>query len=80
MNDRCKALASSLATFFKIAGLSNSRVNAALDRCYTFNAKDKKMFKFKTNKKVGWVVCCVVSGNIFLEELCMLFLVQRFVV
>lgn len=51
-NDRCKALASALATFFKGVGLSSSKISSSLERCYTFNAKDKKTFRFKTNKKL----------------------------
>ena len=50
-NDRNRAMASALATFLKNVGVSNG----ALDRCPTFNTKDKTVFKFgsKNKKKVG---------------------------
>jgi hypothetical protein len=46
-------MSSALATFFKQVGYGGLRGNSSIvERCPTFNARDKKVFKFKTNKKV----------------------------
>ncbi len=53
-HDRNQAMASALATFLRQVGVQLSGKNStALERCQTFVAKDKKIFRFtKTNKKV----------------------------
>ena len=50
--DRNRAMASALATFLRQVGHTSTKSNASLERCPSFLNKDKKMFKFKTNKKV----------------------------
>lgn len=50
-SDRSQALSLALATFFRHVGFAQN--NTLLERCQTFNAKDRKMFKFsKSSKKV----------------------------
>jgi hypothetical protein len=50
--DRNRAMASALATFLRQVGHTSTKSNTALDRVPSFLNKDKKMFKFKSNKKV----------------------------
>jgi hypothetical protein len=50
-SDRSQALASALATFFRHVGFTKN--SPLFERCPTFNAKDRKVFKFtKGSRKV----------------------------
>lgn len=44
-------MASALSTFFKQIGYTSQKNHTLLERCSSFNAKDKKVFKFKSNNK-----------------------------
>jgi len=56
-NERSVAISSALATFFKHYGYVNVKASHVLDRCPSFNARDKtkllSKFSTKVAKKVG---------------------------
>lgn len=54
--DRSQAMASALATFFKQIGFMSQKNNSLLERCSSFNARDRKMFKFKSNTKKATII------------------------